>query len=206
MSESDKILESETPDISKIDTDSLFNDKDKEVDNIDLSNIDANKKEEEVSELKEIIRLIIKLNDDKELYNSFLLKHNLKIDKKDFDTVIMIIGILNNNVNAQKFKDLIDSILLVIKDKKIELIEIPGLILKINDILGEIKLRSFSKKDIILFIKILFLILIDLSIIKMDKRDIDDILKLLDLSLNLLVAKIRNKHKFNIFNCIKYKK
>ncbi len=80
------------------------------------------------------------------------------------------------------------------------------MILKINDILGDIDLHKFSKNDIVLFIKFLFLILIDLSIIDMDKKDIDTLLKLLDLSLNLLLAKLTTKHKMKLLNCFKNKK
>lgn len=196
----DKILESSTPDVNVITT--------------DVSTIDVNPeqikivepKEEPLNELQQIIKKIVKLHDDKAIYKEFLEKYQLKIDDKQFDTAILVVGTLNNNVNSQKFKVLIDTILLVIKDKKIEFIEIPSLILKITEILSQTDLHKFSKNDVIIFIKILFLILIDLSIIEMNQQDTNTILKLLDLSLNLLITKLTTKHKWNRFNCFKSKK
>ncbi len=163
-------------------------------------------KEEPLNELQQIIKKIVKLHDDKAIYKEFLEKYQLKIHDKQFDTAILVIGTLNNNVNSEKFKELIDTILLVIKDKKIEFIEIPSLILKITEILSQTDLHKFSKNDVITFIKILFLLLIDLSIIEMNQQDTNTILKLLDLSLNLLLTKLTTKHKWNRFNCFKSKK
>jgi hypothetical protein len=167
---------------------------------------EEDKKEEKVNETKEIVKLIIKIHDDQALYDEFLLNYSIKIDKKQFNNVIKIIGHLDNNKNNKNFNNLVDAILLVIKDKRVELIEIPLLVLKINDILGDIDIHKFSKNDVVLFIKFLFFCLIDLSVIEMNKKEVDDLLKLLDLSLNLLIAKIKLNNKIKLLNCFINKK
>jgi hypothetical protein len=108
MSESDKILESTIPD--NIDTSNVKIEQaneDKKINEDKKEDI----KEENVSELKQVIKLIVKLHDDKVLYDEFLLNYNLKIDKKQFNNIIRIIGLLDNNINNKKFKGLMESIL-----------------------------------------------------------------------------------------------
>jgi hypothetical protein len=110
------------------------------------------------------------------------------------------------SVSPKSLECILMDIQIIIKDKKIDLHDIPMIIKLITDIshTDAVKNKMSTPKNIISFIKYIIIILIDLKYVDLSSIEKTLILSIIDVSINLLDTNLKTNSYgcFNIFKCI----
>jgi hypothetical protein len=142
----------------------------------------------------EIIVLISKIDEVEKL----LYKNCCSIPKDKLIKLIKVLLALSiETKNNIPLNNIINSLIDIFEDGKLEVYEIPLLIKILNENILKQNITNISSEDFSLFLKLLIIILVELNIIKLNSTDIKIINVLIDTSLELLNINI----KVNLKKC-----
>ena len=142
----------------------------------------------------EIIVLISKIDEVEKL----LHKNCCSIPKDKLIKLIKVLSALSiKTKNNIPLNNIINSLIDIFEDGKLEVHEIPLLIKILNENILKQNITNISSEDFSLFLKLLIIILVELNIIKLNSTDIKIINVLIDTSLELLNINI----KVNLKKC-----
>lgn len=134
---------------------------------------------------------IFTLISDNELLKDLLDKYSIKIPPEYLNKIVIV---LKNLDNEKSIKPIVDVLLNVFADGKLEMYEIPLLVKVFSENITKLKIRKISSEDIGVLIKLLIIILVDLKVLKINNNDINILIKVLDYCLELLHFQIDIKN------------
>lgn len=145
--------------------------------------------EEPINPIKyaDIVKLIMLLLSTNEKFNELMSKAKLNLDETQSKQIKNILGFLNNESNnSRPLNMIVDEVLKVLSDNKLELHEIPKIINVIHESLKNLDSIKISTSDIGILIKLFLFILIETKTVKLSNVDYDLIANLIDSCLILL--------------------
>lgn len=159
----------------------------------------------QITNIESIINL---LTNSSTSINDLIIKANIKMTPQEMIELKNILEyIIQETDGKRKITNIIDNILEISSDGKIELYEIPQLINVLNDSLTNITTVKISLIDIGILLKIIIFILIETKTINLPSQDLPLINKLIDTSTTLLNKSINIKipKKSKINKCLFFK-
>ena len=163
----------------------------------------------EVSKLKsdyveiiELVKLILLTNDK---FNEFVSKAKITIGTNQSNPIKNILNYLIGETNDDKppIDNIINQVLEILSDNKVELYEIPTLINVIHESLKNLPTSvRITTHDISILIKLVLFILVETKTVKVSSEDYELISKVIDTSMVLLNKSVKIKvPKFNKCLC-----
>jgi hypothetical protein len=162
---------------------------------------------EPILEIKESLNKDNLINISKLILNEkiteILSNYKIIINEKELIKVLSLLNgiLLTNTENNIPFNTIIDSITKALEDGKLELYEIPELILVINNNIKEVNIKKINKNEFGLLIKIIIVVLIETNIIKVNSNDLITTIRVIDSSIILLKNKINIPKISSLFSC-----
>lgn len=134
----------------------------------------------------EIIRIIKSMIKSNENFSQMMDKADINILQSEHDGIKKILEYLISNIdnNQLPITNIVDEVLKIIADNKIELYEIPELINVIHESLGN--LNSIKINNITIIIKLLLFILVETKTIHISNQNQKIFFKVIDSSIRLL--------------------
>lgn len=169
------------------------------VEKVDI--IDKSKNKTDFIQIIQLIKLMLSTNEN---FDNLIAKANLNIPSNQSSQIKNILNFLiSNKTDKNKpINNIIQEILNILSDNKVELYEIPSLINVIHESFKNIDSIKIDTQDIGILIKLILFILVESKIVHLSSKDNKLIFNVIDTSMALLNKSVEIKYpKFNKCLC-----